>query len=52
MRTLFLIIGAMTVATHGTRNYTFPAGFMFGAATASYQIEGAWNYSGKFSCNI
>ncbi|KDR17469.1 hypothetical protein L798_07853, partial [Zootermopsis nevadensis] len=25
----------------------FPADFMFGAATASYQIEGAWNLSGK-----
>ncbi|KAM3958618.1 myrosinase 1-like [Aphomia sociella] len=25
----------------------FPADFMFGVATASYQIEGAWNLSGK-----
>ena len=26
---------------------SFPAGFLWGAATASYQIEGAWNADGK-----
>ncbi|XP_044733285.1 myrosinase 1-like [Chrysoperla carnea] len=27
--------------------YVFPKDFIFGAATASFQIEGAWNESGK-----
>lgn len=27
--------------------YTFPQDFIWGAATASYQIEGAWNTDGK-----
>lgn len=30
-----------------SENYVFPRGFVWGAATASYQIEGAWNKDGK-----
>ncbi|XP_047036059.1 myrosinase 1-like [Helicoverpa zea] len=47
---LLAILSLVAVACHGStlkHQRRFPDDFLFGTATASYQIEGAWNEDGK-----
>ncbi|XP_041978275.1 myrosinase 1-like [Aricia agestis] len=38
---------ALLLLVHTVASLEFPAGFKFGVATASYQVEGAWNVGGR-----
>ena len=60
MRVLFVVclLICSGYLSHGefiddTMTYgTFPTGFIWAAATASYQVEGAWNVDGNFFFKI
>ncbi|XP_023312869.1 myrosinase 1 [Anoplophora glabripennis] len=44
---IFLSTLAITLAQDEISNKKFPENFMFGTATAAYQVEGGWNEDGK-----
>jgi hypothetical protein len=54
MNVLAISFLALVAAAHGARIkrdasiYQFPEGFKIGVATASYQVEGAWNEDGNY----
>jgi len=44
----FVILNlALMVSPGNTLGFAFPKGFLFGAATSAYQVEGAWNVDGE-----
>ncbi|XP_050552149.1 myrosinase 1-like [Spodoptera frugiperda] len=46
-RNSIVVLCAVLTVTSCTEDLTFPPGFLWGAATAAYQVEGAWNASDK-----
>ncbi|XP_063224926.1 myrosinase 1-like [Bacillus rossius redtenbacheri] len=46
-----LLLLAAACSLGAPRNTSFPQGFLFGASSAAYQVEGAWNTSGRGESN-
>ena len=50
-QTVCFVVFVTTGFAAAQDNFTFPDGFLLGAATASYQIEGGWDADGKTQFN-
>ena len=51
LKILVLVYGEL-IHKSIAENLSLPDGFLIGAATSSYQVEGAWNVSCKFYFKI
>jgi len=49
MRALYFLL---VISASSAEFRKFPHGFLWGTATAAYQIEGAWSEDGKYDVNL